>query len=299
MPNLIIIGTLALDTIETPFGRRVDVLGGSACYASLAASFFAQPGIVAVAGEDFPSAHYDLLKSKGIDMAGVEIKGKTFRWEGSYKFDMNSAETKKTELNALANFVPKLPEAYRSASHVFLGNIDPDLQLSVIEQLEKPEVIMLDTMNFWIQSKREALVKVMRKADIMVMNDGEARMLFDTPNLVKAAAETLKLGLKAVIIKKGEHGSLLFTKEGHFNAPGYPLETVVDPTGCGDSFGGGLIGYLAKKNELSERALRKGMVLGSAIASFNAESFSTERLARISLTDIEGRFAEMRRMREF
>ncbi|MBU0979171.1 MAG: sugar kinase [Nanoarchaeota archaeon] len=299
MNNPIIVGTLALDTVETPFGRKEGVLGGSACYAALAASFFSHPGIVAVAGNDFPEEHLKLLSDKNINLDGLERTGKTFRWEGSYEYDMNEAHTKKTELNALSDFKARLPDSYRLATHIFLANIDPELQMKVVEQLENPEVIMLDTMNFWIENKKDKLLEVMKKANIIVMNDGEARMLHDTASLMKSAHETLKLGPEAVIIKKGEHGSLLFTKGKHFNAPGYPLEALKDPTGCGDSFGGGLIGHLAKKGVMDDRALRKGIVLGSAIASYNAEDFSVGRLTSITLADIEKRFGEMREMREF
>ncbi|MFH1409687.1 MAG: PfkB family carbohydrate kinase, partial [Nanoarchaeota archaeon] len=228
-----------------------------------------------------------------------EKKGKTFRWSGSYEYDMNEAKTLKTELNALTEFSAMVPEAFKSASHLFLGNIDPALQLKVIEQMDRPELIVIDTMNLWIEHKKEELLKAIQKSNILVFNEGEARMLFDTPSLVKAGKESLALGLDAVIIKKGEHGSLMFTKNSHFNAPGYPLENLRDPTGCGDSFGGGLIGYLAKHGTLDERALRKGIILGSTIASFNAEAFGVDSLRTLQLSDIEKRFEEIKKMREF
>jgi len=299
MVDLMIIGSIGLDDIETPFGKVKGVLGGSAAYAAYAASFFTKPGIVAPIGEDFPVPHTDLLKENGIDLEGLEKSGKTFRWEGFYEFDMNEAKTRKTELNCLVDFKAEIPDKYKKAKFVFLGNMDPDLQLKVLGQLDSPALVAIDTMNFWIESKKEKLLEVMKKIDVVIFNDGEARQLFDTANLVTAANETLKLGPRAVIIKKGEHGALLFTKDSHFSAGGYPLEVIKDPTGCGDCFGGGFIGYLAKVQEITDKSMRRAVVYGSAVASFNAEDFSLENLKRINSDDIEKRFHEFREMKEF
>ncbi len=299
MVDLIVLGTVALDDIETPFGKVKDALGGSATYAAYAASFFAKPGIVSIIGEDFPEHHKKTLENKGICLKGIAKEGKTFRWRGFYEFDMNEAKTLRTELNALESFKPELPKDYKDSKYIFLANLDPELQLEILNQLKKTELVVLDTMNFWIEHKKEALLRVIKKTNILLLNDGEARQLFKTTNLIKAANNALKLGPYAVIIKKGEHGALLFTKEKHFNAPGYPLENVKDPTGCGDSFGGALIGYLAKTKDHGERSIRKAIVYASAIASFNAEDFSLENLKKIKHSDIEKRFNELKEIREF
>ncbi|MBI2575530.1 bifunctional hydroxymethylpyrimidine kinase/phosphomethylpyrimidine kinase [Candidatus Woesearchaeota archaeon] len=299
MVDVVIVGSVALDTVKTPFGKVDDALGGAATFASFAASFFAKPGIVAVVGSDFPQQHLQLLKSRGIDLKGVCVEGLTFRWEGYYEYDMNEAKTIKTELGSFASFRPQLPEDYREAEYVFLANIDPELQLNVLNQIKKPKLTVMDTMNYWIQNKREKLMEVVKKADVLLLNDSEARQLFSTPNLVRAANEALKLGPKYVIIKKGEHGALMFSGSTHFNAPGYPLENVRDPTGSGDSFAGAFIGYIAKTKDASERSIRKAIIYGSSVASFNAEDFSLDRLKQITAPDIEGRYREFGSMREF
>lgn len=299
MPDIAIVGSVALDSVKTPFGERNDVLGGAATYASFAASFFAKPGIIAVVGEDFPEAHLELLRKRGIDLRGLEKEGRTFRWQGSYEYDMNEAKTLKTELNSFENFNPKVPEEYKKAEYVFLANINPELQMKVLEQIKKPKLAMLDTMNLWISTKKQKLLEAIKKVDLLLLNDSEARQLFETPNLVKAAMQALKLGPKHVIIKKGEHGALYFTEQNHFSAPSYPLETIKDPTGCGDSFAGALIGYLAKTNDNSEKNIRKAIIYGSTIASFNAEDFSLERMKRLNMEEIEKRYSEFERIREF
>ncbi|MBI3027549.1 sugar kinase [Candidatus Woesearchaeota archaeon] len=298
MNEVLIIGTVALDTIETPFGKVYKTLGGSATYASFAASFFSKPALISVVGNDFPKGHIKLMKRR-VDLDGLKIVGKTFQWEGFYEYDMNEAKTRKTELNSLENFKVEVPKKYKSIKHVFLANIDPEQQLETLRQMNKPEFIVLDTMNFWINNKKNALMDVIKKVDVLLLNDGEARQLFNTLNLVNAASRALKLGPMAVIIKKGEHGALLFTKNRHFNAPGYPLEKIVDPTGCGDSFGGAFIGYIAKTKDLSEKNFRKAIVYGSVIASYNAEGFGLNRLMGIKLKDIEGRYKEFHDIREF
>ena len=299
MAEPIIIGTVALDSIETPFGKIENALGGSACYASIAASFFSKPGILSIIGKDFPKEHIKFLNQRGIDTKGIILGEKTFRWQGYYEFDMNEAKTLKTELNSLESYKVKIPEEYKSSKYIFLANIDPELQLDVINAVKKPELIVMDTMNFWIEHKKERLMEAIKKADILVLNDGEARQLFNTPSLVKAANAALKMVSKAVIIKKGEHGALLFTDNKHFNAPGYPLENIKDPTGCGDCFGGAFTGYIAKSEDLSEANMRKAVVYGSVVASHNAEDFGIERLRRINHGDIEKRYKEFKDMREF
>ena len=299
MNDVLIIGTVALDTIETPFSRVERALGGSATYASFAASFFSRPALISIVGEDFPKEHIELLKKRDIDLEGLNIKGKTFHWEGYYEFDMNEAKTKKTELNSLADFNVEVPEKYKGIKYVFLANIDPELQFETLSQMDEPEFVVLDTMNFWISNNKDVLMKVIKKVNVLLLNDGEARQLFSTASLVKAANEALRLGPEAVIIKKGEHGALLFTKSKHFSAPGYPLENIKDPTGCGDSFGGAFIGYLAKTKDLSEKNLRKAIIYGSVIASHNAEDFGVNRLKHLTMDDIEKRYKEFQDIREF
>ena len=301
MVNFVIVGSVALDTVKTPFGHVKDALGGAATYSSYAASFFSKPGIVGVVGPDFPKQHLELLQERGIDTGGVAVdkSGKTFRWEGYYEYDMNEAKTVSTELGVFASFKPQLPQSYKDAEYVFLANIDPELQLDVLRQVKKPKLVLLDTMNYWISSKRQQLLEVVKKVDVLLLNDSEARQLFETPNLIKAARAALKLGPRFIIIKKGEHGALLFSEGSHFSAPGYPLETIKDPTGCGDSFAGALIGYLAGKNTSDEKELRKAIIYGSVVASFNAEDFSLESLKRLTLAEIEKRYNEFEHIREF
>ena len=299
MSNVLIIGTVAFDTIETPFGKVEKALGGSATYASFASSFFSKPALISVVGNDFPKDYIELLKKRNIDIDGLKITGKTFHWDGFYEYDMNEAKTRKTELNSLEHFKVEVPEKYKSIKHVFLANIDPEQQLETLKQMDKPEFVVLDTMNFWINNKKKSLMEVIKKVDVLLLNDGEARQLFNTANLVRAANEALNLGPKAVIIKKGEHGALLFTKNKHFSAPSYPLETIKDPTGCGDCFGGAFIGYLAKTNDLSERNFRKAVVYGSVVASHNAEDFGLNRLKSLTMDDIEKRYKEFQDIREF
>lgn len=300
MVDVLIIGTVGYDNVQTPFGKRERALGGSASYASVAASFFAKPGMVAIVGEDFEEKDRQLFSSKEISLLGLkQVPGKTFAWGGKYEFDMNEAKTEFTDLNTLLQFDAYVPEQYRNAKYVFLANTDPVLQLKVIEQLKDPEFIVMDTMNFWIQTKKEDLLRVIAKVDVLLLNDGEARMLFNTVNLLQAAQQALRLGPKYVIIKKGEHGALLFSDGKHFSAPGYPLEIIKDPTGCGDCFAGGFIGYLAKHNKIDEPSLRRAIIYGSVIASFNAEDFSFDRISLLQHDEIEKRFGEMKEIREF
>ena len=246
-----------------------------------------------------PAKNIELLKKRGIDISGLQIADKTFRWQGYYEYDMNDAKTIRTELNAVETFQPKIPESYKEIKYVFLANLDPELQISVLSGINNPQLVVLDTMNFWIQHKRDKLIEAIKFADILVLNEGEARQLFETPNLVQAANRALALVKRAVIIKKGEHGALLFTRERHFSAPGYPLERVFDPTGCGDSFGGAMTGYLAKTKSHNEMDIRKAVVYGSVIASFTAEDFSINRLINLTHHEIDTRYAELKEIREF
>ncbi|PIT97160.1 sugar kinase [Candidatus Berkelbacteria bacterium CG10_big_fil_rev_8_21_14_0_10_41_12] len=299
MIDLVVAGTIGLDDIETPFGRVHHVIGGSAIYASIAASFFAKPGIISIAGVDLPESNYHLLRSRSIDISGVAIDEKTFRWSSLYEFDMNEAKTLKTKLNCVTKFNPKLPESYKGAKFLFLANINPVIQKQVLDQMEEKPFVLLDTMNYWIENKKSALTKIIKRCDLLLLNDSEARQLFDSPNLVKAARLALQLGPKYVVIKKGEHGALLFSKDAHFSAPGYPLENTMDPTGAGDSFAGALAGYLAKVCKTDELSLRRGIVFASAIASFCAEDFSTRRLLKLKYGEIEERYEIFKKIREF
>ncbi len=301
-PKVVIVGTMAFDDVKTPFGEVVGALGGSATYASIACSLFAKPGIVSIVGGDFPKEHMKFLESRGIDLSGVEARkgAKTFHWKGEYGLDLNDAKTLQTDMNVLLEFNPKLPENFRNADFLFLGNLDPQIQLDVLSQFKKrPRLVIADTMNHWINDKREKVLEVVKAADICLMNDIEARLLFKTPNLKKAAGQMLALDSKIAIIKKGEHGAVAFTKKSHFACPGYPLESVLDPTGSGDCFGGTLIGYLAKTGDFSEKNMRKAMVYASSVASFNAEGFSVEKVKRITLKDVQKRYGEFRQFVKF
>lgn len=301
MVDVVVVGSIGLDDLKTPFGERKGVLGGSASYASVAASFFCKPGVVGIVGSDFPKKEIEFFKEKGIDTRGLVFsEGKTFRWSGVYEFDLNEAKTLKTELNVLSEFNPVVPEEYRESDFLFLGNLSPVIQLSVLKQMKKrPKLVVADTMNYWIETQREKVLQVVKETDVCLMNDGEARELFKTPNLLKAASEILGLDSELAIIKKGEHGCLLVTKESYFALPGYPLENVLDPTGSGDSFGGAFIGYLSKAREVSEKEVRKALVYASCVASFNAEGFSLEKLRKITREDIEERFKEFKKIIEF
>jgi len=291
MVDVVISGTVALDSIKTPFGEVKEVLGGSAIYSSVAAREFAKTGIISVVGKDFPKKYLAFLNSMGVDTAGIDVqKGDTFRWSGFYEYDMNQAHTLDTKLNVLATFDPKVPEAYRQSKYLFLANTDPEVQMKVYRQMKKPRFVMMDTMNFWIDNKKEALTKMIEKVDAVVLNDAEARQYWDSPNLVNAGRSFLDLGPKAVIIKKGEHGALMFTDGACFSAPAYPLEKLVDPTGAGDSFAGGFIGWLARTEDTSPRNMRKAIIFGSAIASYNAEDFSLNKLKKITRDDIFNRY---------
>jgi sugar/nucleoside kinase (ribokinase family) len=298
--SIVVVGTVAFDTVETPFGRGENVLGGSATYFSTSASFFTDVSLVAVVGEDFPDEHVRFLQSRDINTDGLQrIPGKTFHWTGRYGYDLNEAQTLDTQLNVLTEFKPDLPESYRAAEYLFLANIDPDLQMEVLKQMHKPKLVACDTMNFWISSKPEALRRVLQKVDIVVINEGEARQFTGEPNLVKAARQIIALGCKRLVVKRGEYGVLMFTADSVFAAPAYPLEEVFDPTGAGDTFAGGFMGYLANTGDLSEEGLRQAIVFGSVMASFNVEDFSLDRMKRLDYKEIEARYKSFKALTSF
>ncbi len=298
---VLIVGSMALDSVKTPAGEVKDTLGGAADYSGVAASFFAPVQLVGVVGDDFPPEHLEFLRSRGIDLAGVQtvVGGKTFRWAGYYDFDLNVAHTLDTQLNVFADFQPVLPDTYKQAKYVFLANIDPTLQLQVLSQVEKPLLTVCDTMNFWIEGKRDALLEVLKRVDIAFMNDAEARQLTGQLSVIKAAKALQSLGPKTVIIKKGEHGALLFSGDTHFAAPSFPLEDITDPTGAGDSFAGGFIGYVAAQGDTSAATLKKAVVYGSVLASFNVEGFSLNRLRTLTQADIDSRYRAFQEIAHF
>ncbi len=298
--DILVIGSVAFDSVETPFGRGDDVLGGSATYFSTSASFFTGVQLVAVVGEDFPDEPKTFLRSRGVDLAGLQTRpGETFRWKGRYGYDLNEAQTLETHLNVFETFHPQLPESYRKAEYVFLANIDPELQLEVLNQVERPKLIACDTMNFWIEGKREALVRTLGHVDILIINEAEVRQLADEANLVKASRAVLAMGPKTLVVKRGEYGVLVFTEHSIFSAPAYPLEEVFDPTGAGDTFAGGFMGYLASTNNLSDATMRKATVFGSVMASFTVEDFSLNRLRKLSWPEIEERFRRFQALTSF
>lgn len=295
--ELVIVGSLALDTIATPFERREDLLGGSVSYACAAASFFTRPGMVAIAGSDFPDAGRKLYEALGIDLQGLhEVEGKTFRWSGEYDDDMINRTTLATELNVFADFHPELPDAYRSARYVLLGNISPDLQLHVLDQIEAPEFVLADTMDLWINTARDDLLNVISRVDMLTLNDSEARLLTGVYNLRDCAAQIREWGPDFVVIKKGEHGAMLSSNSGLFLIPAYPVERVVDPTGAGDTFAGGFLGCLAQTHNLSDSKVREGLLYGAVVASFGVEAFTLERLESLSLDTIQERMDELQGM---
>lgn len=299
--NILVVGSVAFDSVETPFGKAEEVLGGSATYFSTAASFFADVGLVAVVGDDFPDEHVSMLSQKGIDLDGLMkvAGGKTFRWSGRYEYDLNQAHTLSTELNVFSDFNPTIPEAYRDCPFVFLANIDPELQLKVLDQVRNPAFVACDTMNYWIEGKPDALRELLKRVDLFVINEAEAREFACVPSLVGAARTILECGPSTLIVKRGEYGALMFNGSSVFSAPAYPLEEIYDPTGAGDSFAGGLMGYLANIQDTAEDNIRKGIIFGSVLASFNVEAFSLERLHRLSLDEIHSRYKEFKRLTHF
>jgi sugar/nucleoside kinase (ribokinase family) len=298
--NLLAIGSVAFDDITTPHGRAENILGGSATYFSVTASHFVPVQIVAVVGEDFGAKEMAAFEGRTIDTAGLErVQGKTFRWRGEYSGDMNQAKTLETQLNVFQHFSPKIPDAYLASEYVFLGNIDPALQLHVRKQLPGARWVGCDTMNYWIQGAPEALGKTLRAVDLLMINEGEARMISGVDNLRRAAAEVLKLGPKALVVKRGEYGACLFQNGSIFFAPAYPLEQVLDPTGAGDTFAGGFMGYLASCGAVNEANLRRALIYGSVMASFVVEDFGLRRLLAVTTDEIQKRFDEFKSMTHF
>lgn len=298
--SILVVGSVAFDSIETPFGQVDEALGGSATYFSTSASFFTDVSLVAVVGEDFPEVHRQMLADRNIDLAGLQTApGETFRWKGRYGFDLNEAHTLDTKLNVFENFSPQLPDSYRDAEYVFLANIDPELQLDVLKQVRQPKLVACDTMNFWIEGKRDALLKTLEHVDVLIINEGEARQLADEPNLQKAARTILAMGPKTLVIKRGEYGVIMFSEHSVFSAPAVPLEEVFDPTGAGDTFAGGFFGYLASTRNLSDASMRQAVVFGSVMASFTVESFSLDRLKALDHTEIRDRYTEVKLLTDF
>jgi len=297
--SILVVGSLGLDTIETPFSKVEEALGGSAVYISLAASYFSQDiNLVGVVGEDFPEKYIQLLSGRKIDLEGLQIikGGKTFRWSGKYLYDMNSRETLLTELNVFKDFNPIIPENYRDSKLIVLGNIDPELQMNVLNQLNNPEFIICDTMNYWIERKNEALRQLLKMVDLLVVSDSEARLLANHPNLIRAAKIILQMGPKKLVIKKGEHGAFLLTNDTIFVAPAFPLEDIIDPTGAGDTFAGGMVGYLSRANTISDEELKKAVIYGSVLASFCVEKFSVDGLIDLDEAKIKNRFNQFRKL---
>ena len=292
--GLLVVGSLALDTVITPFDKVEDALGGSATYISLAASYFAGPvRLVGVIGSDFPDKYISVLEEHNVDLEGMKIEqGKTFRWGGKYQYDLNVRDTLFTELNVFESFNPIIPENFRKSKYVCLGNIDPVLQLKVLDQMSEPQFVVCDTMNFWIEGKRDELLKLLEQVHVLIINDSEARLLANEPNLIKASRMIRDLGPQSLIIKKGEHGAMLFTDDEIFSAPAYPMETIIDPTGAGDTFAGGFTGYLFKTRDLSPNNLRCAVIYGSSMASFCVEKFSTEGIENLSYLKIQDRYRE-------
>lgn len=298
--SILVVGSVAFDSVETPFGKADNVLGGSATYFSTAASYFSDVKLVAVVGEDFPDEHIDFLKNKGVDVTGLKrVQGKTFRWQGSYDYDLNEAHTLATHLNVFEKFKPEIPSAYQDTPYVFLANIDPAIQLDVLLQVKKPKFVACDTMNFWIEGKPQDLKRLLSKVDLFVLNEGEAREFAGEPNLVRAAKQILSYGPKTLIIKRGEYGALMFNGNSVFSAPAYPLESIFDPTGAGDSFAGGLMGYLANTDDTSEANIRQAIIFGSVMASFNVEDFSLNRMKTLTLKEIHERYREFKQLTHF
>ncbi len=298
--QLVVVGSIGLDTIETPFEKKVEILGGSVSYACASASFFTSTGMVGVVGADFPGPFVELYRHFGINLNGLQRNpGKTFRWSGVYEKNMDNRRTLATELNVLESFMPELPEDYTRAPFLFLANIAPQLQLHVLAQVKSPRFVAADTMDLWINIALKPLRDVIAAVDLLTLNESEARLLAEENNLVKAAKKILSWGPKYVIIKKGEHGAMLFSATGVYVVPAYPLEVVHDPTGAGDTFAGGLMGALSERGELSEAAICKAMGYGIVVASFGVEDFSLERLRKLSRHEINHRFAAFKRLTHF
>lgn len=298
--SLLVVGTVALDSVKTPFDEADSILGGSATYFSVSASYFTSVRLLAVVGEDFPEKHMEIFRKHKINTDGLKkLPGETFRWKGSYGFDLNTATTLETQLNVLNDFNPTLSDDDATSPFVFLANIDPEIQLEVIAQLRSPKLVALDSMNYWIEKKNKELIKAIGKVDMVAINETEARELTGSPSLAKAANEISKMGPEAVIIKQGEYGSISLYKGEMFSAPAFPMEEVYDPTGAGDTFAGGMMGYLARRGEITHDTLRQAMIVGSAMASYNVESFSLDRITDLHFKDVVNRYNEIKRITVF
>jgi len=292
--SITVVGSVALDSVETPLGKKEDALGGAATYFSTAASLYTKVQLVGVVGDDFPEEHIEFLRKRGVGLEGLQRRhGLTFRWSGRYRYeDINNAETIETQLGLFGDFDPELPESYREADCVFLANIDPDLQLKVLQQVRQPKLKVLDSMNFWITNKKEELTEVIKKVDVVLMNEGEALQYGETFSLVAAARKILQLGPKVLLAKRGEYGAAMFADQTFFFAPAYPLEVVTDPTGAGDTFAGGFLGYLSRAGDYSLAAMKRAVLHGSAMASFTIEDYSIDRLRSLTLAEVEQRVTD-------
>ncbi len=291
--SVLVVGSIALDSVETPFGKVTDALGGSATFFSAAASYFTGVNVVAVVGDDFPHDRIEFLKQRNVNFDGLVTKlGKTFRWGGKYDFDLNQRETLFTHLNVFEDFDPVLPDHFKTIPYLFLANIYPDLQLKVLQKMKRPKLVVMDTMNFWIDGTPDLLKEVLKRIDILIVNDSEVRQLAETSNLFSGAKRIQDMGPKVIVIKKGEHGALLVEDSNYFWAPAFPLEQLQDPTGAGDTFAGGFVGYLAKVDDYSNKNLRKAVIYGSTLASFCVEKFSLEKLKNLSQKEIEHRYQQ-------
>jgi sugar/nucleoside kinase (ribokinase family) len=300
--SVLVVGSLAIDSIETPFGSAPKALGGSAMYISCAASYFTNPiRLVGVVGGDFPKDGIAMLEERNVDLEGLEIvkEGKTFHWAGRYHYDLNVRDTLTTQLNVFEKFDPKIPPKYKNSTYVCLGNIDPVLQLRVLDQIERPRMVICDTMNYWIEGKNRELLETLKRIDILILNESEARLLSKEPNLIKAARVIRGMGPKIVIVKKGEHGALLITETTVFSAPAYPMENIFDPTGAGDAFAGGFVGWLGRTDDLSEENLKRAVIYGSALASFCVEKFGVDGLKDLTYLRIKDRFRAFRELSRF
>jgi len=298
--SILCVGSVALDSVETPFGKAERVLGGSAVFFSAAATFFSPVRMVGVVGDDYPRDHLDFLEERGADLSGIETRpGESFFWAGRYHYDLNTRDTLETRLGVFADFRPRIPDGFRDSRHIFLGNIAPKLQADVLDHVDTPEVVACDTMNYWIEGSRKELVALLERVHILLVNDEEARQLADEPNLLKASRWIRERGPETIVVKKGEHGAMLFADGWVFFTPGYPLETVFDPTGAGDAFAGGFMGHVARCDSLAPEELRRAMVYGSAMGSFSVEDFSVDRFRTLDPMDVVQRVREFREMTAF
>jgi sugar/nucleoside kinase (ribokinase family) len=298
--SIVVVGSVAYDHVETPHGKNEHAMGGAALYFANSACFFSPVNMVAVVGKDFEHEKIEFLKSRNVDLEGIETaKGKTFRWGGRYHKNMNQRDTLFTELNVFADFKPSIPDSYKNSEYVFLANIHPELQLDVLNQVNKPKLVVMDTMNFWISGERESLKRLLKKIDILIINDEEAKELAEEENLKKALDIICFMGPKSLVVKKGEHGAMLYHEGNLFLSPAFPLEKVIDPTGAGDTFAGGFLGYLAKSGELTNKNLRKAVVYGSTLASFVCEDFSFDKLKLLTESEIEKRYNSFKELTEF